>query len=149
MIIPIIWHHLQVHQEPSHPPRLQGETWRTGGVLTGFLMSNLDETFREASLECSLPSETITRCVRNLHFLQDPRKRLGGQVESWQASWGPIFEVILITQSRLCWVLYAVKNRPSVEYSTGSISYICCRVLNIHMLLPYIEYSTRSNMVPL
>ena len=45
-MIPIIWHHLQVYQEPPHPPRLQGETWRTGGVLTGFLMLDIDETFR-------------------------------------------------------------------------------------------------------
>ena len=71
-----------VHQEPPHPPRHQEETWMTGGVLTGFLMSNLHETFREASLGCSLPSETITMYIRNLHVLQDSRKRLGGQVES-------------------------------------------------------------------
>ena len=49
MMIPIIGHHLQVDQENAHPPRLQGETWRTGGVLTGFLMLDLDETFTEAS----------------------------------------------------------------------------------------------------
>ena len=35
----------QVLQEPPHPPRLRGETWRTGGVLTVFLMLDLDETF--------------------------------------------------------------------------------------------------------
>ena len=90
-MIPITWHHLQVHQEPPCPPRLQEETWRTGGVLTGFLLSNLHETFREASLGCSLSSETITRYIRNLHVLQDSRKRLGGQVEFWQAFWCPIF----------------------------------------------------------
>ena len=33
----------------THPPRLQGETWRTGGVLTGFVMFDLDETYTEAS----------------------------------------------------------------------------------------------------
>ena len=60
----------------THPPRLQGETWRTGGVLTGFLMSNLHETFREASLGLSHPSDTITRCIRNLHVLQDSRRDL-------------------------------------------------------------------------
>ena len=27
-MIPIIWHHLQVHQESPHPPRLLEETWR-------------------------------------------------------------------------------------------------------------------------
>ena len=29
--------------------RLQGETWRTGGVLIGFVMLDLDETYAEAS----------------------------------------------------------------------------------------------------
>ena len=38
MMIPIKCHHLHVHQEPPHPPRLQEETWRTGGALTGFLL---------------------------------------------------------------------------------------------------------------
>ena len=33
----------------SKPPRLQEETWRTGRVLTWFLMSDLNETFIEAS----------------------------------------------------------------------------------------------------
>ena len=82
---------IQAHQGCPCPPRLQEETWRIGGVLTGFLMSNLHKTFRKASLGCSLLSETITSCVRSLHVLQHPRKRLGGQVESWQASWCPIF----------------------------------------------------------
>ena len=87
MMFSFIWDHHHVHQEPPRPPRPQEENWRTGGVLTGSLMSDLHETFRKASLGCSLLSETITSCVRNLHVLQDPRKRLGGQVESWQASW--------------------------------------------------------------
>ena len=30
------WHHLQVCQEHPCPPRLQEDTWRTGGVLTPF-----------------------------------------------------------------------------------------------------------------
>ena len=87
MIIPIIWHHLQVHQEPSHPPRLQGETLRTGGLLTWFLILDLDETFTEASELWSLSYDTTSRFIRNLHVLQDSRKRLGGQVESWQGFW--------------------------------------------------------------
>ena len=33
--------HHKVCQEPPCPPRLQEQTWRTGGVLTGFLRSNL------------------------------------------------------------------------------------------------------------
>ena len=83
-IIPIIWHHLQVHQESPHPPRLQGETWRTGGVLTRFLILDLDKTFAEASEVWSLSYDTTSRFIRNLHILQDSRKRLGGQVEPWQ-----------------------------------------------------------------
>ena len=93
-IIPIIWHQLlvhqeslQVHQEFLSLPRLQVETWRTGGVLTGFLMLDLDETFTEASEVLSLSYDTTSRFIRNLHILQDSRKRLGGQVESWQGFW--------------------------------------------------------------
>ena len=33
-------------QEPICPPRLQEGTWRTGKVLTGFLMLDSDEIFR-------------------------------------------------------------------------------------------------------
>jgi len=86
-MIPIIWHHLQVYQEPPHPPRLQGETWRTGGVLTGFLMLDLDETFTEASEVLSLSYDTTSRFIRNLHILQDSRERLWGQVDSWHGFW--------------------------------------------------------------
>ena len=68
-------------------PTLWKDTWRTIGVLTGFLMSNLCENFQEASLWLSLPSRTISRGVRNLHVLQDSRKRLWGQLESWKGSW--------------------------------------------------------------
>jgi len=35
-MIPIIWLHLQVHQEPPFPLILQEETWWTDGVLMGF-----------------------------------------------------------------------------------------------------------------
>ena len=74
----------QVYQEPPHPPRLQGETWRKGGVLTGFLMLDLDETFTKASEVWSLSYDTTSRFIRILHILQDSRKRLEGQVEPWQ-----------------------------------------------------------------
>ena len=40
MFSSILDHH-QLRQEPPRPPRPQEETWRTGGVLTGF---NLHET---------------------------------------------------------------------------------------------------------
>ena len=75
-----IWDHHQVHQEPPCPPRLQEETWRTGGVLTGFLRSKINETFREASLGLgySILSETITRC---LHVIFDYRKF--GIIKTW------------------------------------------------------------------
>ena len=96
-MIPIIWHHLQVHQEPPCPPRLQEETWRTGGFLTVFLMMDLDETFIEASEGRSLSSDTNSRFIRNLHVLQDSRKRLGGQVESWQGFW--------------CWILMKLSQK--------------------------------------
>ena len=49
MIVSPIQDHLQVRQEPPCPPKLQEETWRTGGILTGFLMLNLDENLTEAS----------------------------------------------------------------------------------------------------
>ena len=99
-MIPIIWHHLQVHQEPPHPPRLQEETWRTGGVLTGFLMLDLDETFTEASEWWSLSYDTTSMFIRNLHILQDSRERLGGQVESWQGLW--------------CWILMKLTKASEV-----------------------------------
>ena len=38
----------------SCPPRLQEETQRTGGVLTGFSLSDSDETFTEAFEELKL-----------------------------------------------------------------------------------------------
>ena len=86
MMIPIIWHQLQVHQEPPCPPRLQEETWRTGGVLTGFLMLDLDETFTEASEGWPLSSDTNSRFIRNLHVFQHSMKLLGGQGEFWWVS---------------------------------------------------------------
>ena len=39
------WHQFQDSQEPTCPPRLQHDTWRTGKVLTGLFMSELNETF--------------------------------------------------------------------------------------------------------
>ena len=54
-MIPIKWHHLQVHQESPHPLRLQEETWRTGGALTGFL---LFPSFSGTSTSSRLQGET-------------------------------------------------------------------------------------------
>ena len=56
-------------------------------TLTLLILFDLDETFKDISDECSLPSDTISRSIRNVHVLQDSRKRLGGQVESWHGSW--------------------------------------------------------------
>ena len=86
-MFPPIWHHLQVHQECWSPPRLQVETWRTVGVLTWFLMSDLDKTFTDTYDGCSLASDTISKSIRNVHVLLDSRKRLGGQVDFWHGSW--------------------------------------------------------------
>ena len=49
--------------------------------MTWFLVSDLDETFTDTLDGCSLPSDTISRSIRNAHVLLDSRKRLGGQVE--------------------------------------------------------------------
>merc|ERR1712240_169026 len=75
-------HHLQVSQEHPCPPRLQEETWRTEGVLTGFFSTNHRQTCRELSLVYFNPSNTISMCLRNILVLQDSRRRLGGQEES-------------------------------------------------------------------
>ena len=96
-MITIIWHHLQVHQEPPCPPRLQLEIWGTVGVLTGFLMLDLDKTFTEASERWSLISDTNSMSIRNLHDLHDSKKRLGRQEESWQCSW--------------CWILMKISYK--------------------------------------
>ena len=71
-MLPPIWHHLQIHQECPCPPRLHKETWRTGGVLTRFLMSDLDETFTDTSCE-----------YFHVYFLLDSGKKHGGQEKSW------------------------------------------------------------------
>ena len=72
----------EFHQEYQCPTRLQEKTWRTGGVLTWFLMSDFDETFIDTLDGCSLSYDTISRSIRNVHDLLDSRKRIGGQVES-------------------------------------------------------------------
>ena len=79
---PFTWPQLQVNQEPSCFPRLKVEPWRIGGVLTGFLMFDLDENFTKG---CYQSSDLNTRSLRILYVLQDSRKRPFGKVESWQA----------------------------------------------------------------
>jgi len=45
-------------------------------------MSDLDETFTDTSDECFLPSDTISRSIRNVHVLLESMKRHGGQEKS-------------------------------------------------------------------
>ena len=73
-------HHLQVHQEPPSPPRLQEETLMIGVVVTSFLMLDLDETFSKASLGYFEYPDTISSSTKNIPLLKESRKRLGGQV---------------------------------------------------------------------
>ena len=64
----------------EHPcsPILQEETLMIDVVLTNFPMWDLDETFSKASLGYYGYPDTISSSIRNLHVLQDSRKRLGG-----------------------------------------------------------------------
>ena len=75
-------HHLKVSQEHPCPPRLQEETWRTEGVLTGFLSTNHLQTCSKHSLGCFNPYSSISKCLRNILVLQDSRRRLRGQEDS-------------------------------------------------------------------
>ena len=52
--------------------------------------SNTYKTFKHQSWECPNPFDTNSKCLRNIHVLQDSRRRLGGQEESWQAFCLPI-----------------------------------------------------------
>ena len=70
-------------QEPPGPPRLQEKTWRTGRVLMPFHMANPHQTFTDHSEDLCGGSPTKFIPVSNLQVLQDSRKRLGGQSESW------------------------------------------------------------------
>ena len=96
-MFPPIWHHLQVHQECPCPPRLREETWRIGGVLMRFLMSDLDDTFTDTSDECFLPSDTISRSIRTIHVLLESQKRHGGQEKSWHGCWYQILIKLSLT----------------------------------------------------
>ena len=51
--------------------------------MAKFLLSDLDESFTDASDGCYLPSDTISRSIRNV--LQDSRKKPGrmGGVLTW------------------------------------------------------------------
>ena len=116
-MFPPIWHHLHVHQEFPCPPRLQEETFRTG-VLTWFLISDLDETFTDTYDGCSLPFDTFSRSVRNVNFILDSRKGLGGQVESWHASCCQI----LIKLLQALWMAVPSHLTPSAGLSGTSKS---------------------------
>ena len=72
------WHHLQLNQEHACPAKLQEETWMIGGVLTNFLMLDLDETFCKASQGYLVDLDTISSSIKNITVIQGSRKRLGG-----------------------------------------------------------------------
>ena len=65
----IICHQHQLHLEPPCPPKLLEKTWRKCGVLTGFLMLDLDRTFTEVSKGCTLSPDTRSKNIRNIHIL--------------------------------------------------------------------------------
>ena len=44
--------------------------------MTWFLMSDLDETFTDTTDECSLPYDTISGSIRNIHVLLESRKKM-------------------------------------------------------------------------
>ena len=95
-MFPPIWHHFLFHQKCPCPP----ETWRTGGVLTWFLMSFLDETFTDTSYGCPLQSDTFSRSIRNVHLLLDFWKRLGKQEKSWNGFWCKILMRLPINKTK-------------------------------------------------
>ena len=77
MIVSLILDHHQVRQEPPCHPRLLEETWSIGGVLIGFLISNLDENFRKAP-------QLIVSPLRNHHQVhQEPQCPPRLQEETW------------------------------------------------------------------
>ena len=53
--------------------------------MAKFLLSDLDESFTDASDGCYLPSDSISRSIRNRNVLQDSRKKPGrmGGVLTW------------------------------------------------------------------
>ena len=89
-IFQVIWHHLQVCQEHPCPPRLLLESWRTGRVLTDFYMSNHLEIYTHCFYPSFKSFFIISKCVRNIHVLQDSCWSLGEQLESWLTSTCPI-----------------------------------------------------------
>ena len=49
-------------------------------------MLDLYETFADTSDGCSIPSDTISRSIKNAHDLLDSRQRVGGQGKSGHGS---------------------------------------------------------------
>ena len=75
MIIEIMYN----HQEPACPPKLQDDTRRTGGVLTGLYLSELNETF---NIGFKYISKVIDIFTNDYPVPQDSRMTPGGQVKS-------------------------------------------------------------------
>ena len=79
-MLPIIWSQHQVSQNPLCLSRLQEETFWKGGVLTG-----------------SHSFDPNTRSIKIIPVLQDSRKKLRGEVESWRGFW--------------CWILMKISQK--------------------------------------
>ena len=81
-------------------------------------MLNLDENLAEASKGCSLSSNTTSSFIRNLYVLQDSRKILGGQVESWQGLCCWI--LMKLSQKLLKYDLYPMTKPPGSSGTSTS-----------------------------
>ena len=70
------WHHLHLNEEHPCPQRLQEETCRIDGVLTNFLMLDIDETVSKASLGYYEYFDTISNPNKKIHFPKTPGRDL-------------------------------------------------------------------------
>ena len=88
MMLPPIWHNLQVHQEPPCPPKLWEETLWKVWVLSVFQMFCFNENFTEASKWCSLKTNYLLMYYLDENFTEASLKtrRRDLEVESWQGS---------------------------------------------------------------
>ena len=59
-----------MYQEPSCPPRLQDDTKRTGGILTGLALFELNEIFSVSLKYIYEVNNILSKHVRNHPVLQ-------------------------------------------------------------------------------
>ena len=88
-----------------------------GVVLTSFLMLDLDEIFSRASLVYFEYPDTISTSIKNIPVIQDSRKRLGGNVESWQGFW---CWILMKLPGKLPWNIFSTLT-PSTAHSKTSL----------------------------